>query len=169
MTHVDEVALVAACAYAGTEIEMLRSCIVKINEQYSELKKAGICSKNTFHSLWTAAITDHDVVDLFTFQAYKNALGKYYGLRKNTTATFPFVVEKATATEARIRVSTGVSMVFGALRYDGKLRSSEVTHRHNVIHTTKDVKESLVMHEAKKLACRAMNAKRKQTRRRRAA
>lgn len=168
MAYVDETALEAACAYAGTDdIEIVRSFIIKINEQYSELKKAGICTKNTFHNLWTTTISECDAIDLFTFQAYKNALGKYYGLRKKTKVAF--VVEKASATEARIRVSTGVSMVFTTTRYDGKLRSSEVTHRYNVIHSTKDVKESLVMHEAKKLACRAMNAKRKQTRRRRAA
>ncbi len=162
---IDEKILIIAAKEHNVDIDILRSLITSINPKYTELKDAGKVDKNMFHDLWITAIQEEERIDLLTFQSYKEALSKYYHLRKTST----FVVEYATSAEARILVSEGMSMVFGAIKSEGKLSINDVTHRYNALHPRKDVKDSLVMREAKQLACKAMNAKRKPTRRRKAA
>lgn len=174
MPHVDENAFTSACAHADVNQEVLRSLILNINERYTDMKIRKDDSAKAFYTLLTTTLRDDVRIDLLTFFSYKAALAKYYGTKRHIQALqkklpYKMDVEKKTSTEARIKVSDGLSLVFRSLRSVGKLIPTDVEYIYHISDTHHDVGEGEMLTKARKRACAAMNTLRKTKKHRKAA
>ena len=170
MAQIDEHALAIAAAFAHVEIPLLRRVIAENNKLFAGEKKTANTQQIDFSKLIASALLEFETIDLLQHNAYKSAVGKYYSLRRTTNPfAYAMYAETCNSTEARIRVSDGMSIVFRTLRSTGVLSLHEIEYRHHVIHTHRDVKDSEVMQVAKKLALKTINAVRKPRRTKKAA
>jgi len=159
----DQAKVVSVSAESKVAPAILSSLIQFVNEAYAKIKK-GEAQERDFERLLTEALSYDDRVDLLSFRAYKTALGMYYstkGRHPENKTSFVMIVESATPQKARIRVSSGISMEFKALREKEILTRNGVAHTSSVIHTHRDVRDSDVMKAAQALARKAMNSLRK--------
>ncbi len=171
MTDIHERAFDCAMRDQQIDQETLRRLIKIISAEYASKKGLEISDVN-FKTIVSNALMDANI-NLFDYQAYKHAIGVYYGekRRKPKSPKYKMHVVRVDKKTARVQVAPEVFIDFKTNGTVGTLVTGQVYYECHVLEVGVDFNTSdeALIKRAADVARKAINAERRKPRRKRAA